>query len=64
MDISTEIRARLQHDPGCPDLGFKFETLEPEDKPGTIRVSADCDTCEASIFDVELPEPEQAEPEA
>jgi NTP pyrophosphatase (non-canonical NTP hydrolase) len=54
MDISTEIRNRLVHEASCKGGGFTFETVEPSNRPGTIRVSADCNGCDATIFDVEF----------
>ena len=54
MDLVSEIQSRLQHDQGCERPGIDWETDQPNDDTKTVRVSADCKGCDASIFDVEF----------
>ena len=59
-DLSSQIKQQMQHDAGCPETGFAWETTQTG--PGNFDVTADCQDCEASIF--EVPMTVSAEPEA
>ena len=55
MDVSTEVRARLVHLPGCREPGFTFWTLEPAGRPGVLIIElAYCRECGAEVRDVTL----------
>lgn len=54
LDLSTEVRKRLRHEPGCTGGGFTFETVESVDEPGVILVTADCSGCDACLVAEEL----------
>lgn len=57
VDMCSEIRVRLVHEPGCWLPGFRWVSFEPAERPGVLVVSAECLGCWAWIRDEELGAP-------